>query len=174
MGNHVKEGDRVKFKARGQEISGVVTNVRYKENRALSRLVRQRGMPDIESGRMVATVQPDEGGAVWTVPATSIRVTGTASAAQLVSARGAVMDIKNKIADRLHQRAAARQDAADKGGMYDLKPGDKVSVKFTNGPREGTFRRLSNGGQVSVRFQSGYSISGFEDRWFPAQFVSKV
>jgi hypothetical protein len=170
----VKVGDKVSFHAgRRGRLTGVVASVRtpaYKmtaKRRRLDAWAELHGvsLPAILPSA-VAEVSVD--GAVWKVGCGLLTVVGKGDARK---AQVAVYEQKAKVADmKAEQRMAAGMIAEEKG-LYDLKRGDKVMVKYRDcfSLCEETFVKFSPSGQVGIantRNKAGV-------RYIPANIVTK-
>lgn len=148
-----KTGDRVTFNARGKKIVGTITRVRTKTRKGRVRELALLVTGDPHSlDREVAEIAPDGGGAVWTVALSSLTLLGKGD---LAAARAAVNEVKNARRANENRRATANFETADAGGLYDLKLGAAIEVKFRDiGWAAATFRGFV-AGSGNVRYERG-------------------
>ena len=152
-----KPGDKVSFVGkRGQQVTGTVARLRTRERRAASRFLAARGIHDPTlTSTDVAEVTPDGGGGVWTVPLRMLKMVKPGGGDANAALRTA-QELKANYADQLRQRRFQRSQTADQGGLYDLKPGDRVKCQFRGGSwMERKFRRITPAGKVEVENDYG-------------------
>jgi len=161
-------GDEVKFlDRRNREITGVIVDLKSRVHRKANRLAAQLGV-NYHHTSDYAVVAPDGMNVVYNVPLTMLKPTGKNRQNDLSRARSEVNAIMQQRSDVQHQRASVGRETADQQGLYDLKRGDKVKVKFRNGQVECTFIKLSASGRALIQTPYG------REMWTPAKFVTKV
>jgi hypothetical protein len=163
----VKIGDEVKFFARGKNHTGVITDLGLRTHRKANRLGAQFGVrvPDTET----ATVKVDGmDNAFFKAPLSMLKPTGRSRSGELSQAREVINSITRNRAAAQTARAERGRDTADAQGLYDVKTGDHVEVKFTSGWQRCKFIKLSDSGRVRVENPYG------REQWIPAHLVRKV
>jgi hypothetical protein len=152
MTERFQEGDRVNFTARGRMLTGTITRLRMKRRKGRARQLAKLVTGDADSlDRPVAEIVPDGGGAVWTVPMSSIsKRLAAAAPAQQQAAYATVHGIKRAGRDRRDKVSDANMKSLRASGLWDLHCG----------PRSG------EGTAIEIKFS--------DIGWAPAEFIGLV
>ena len=162
-------GDEVKFSARGKTHVGVITDFKYKEHRKANRMAASfgagsMGVPDTKMA--VIKVDGIDNG-YYTAPISMLKATGRNRTNDLGGARELINSIANKRARAQTDRMDRGRSKADEQGLYDLKAGDKVEVKYSSGWLECKFIKLSASGRALVENPHG------REQWIATHLVRK-
>lgn len=166
-------GDKVEFDGRRGRVRGTVTDVKHSRPGSRNQLARAYGLSTPTVRKLV--VLPDDGSSgVWTVPETMCRKIGKGDVKAISKSR----EILNQIANKRAERAYQGRETADTAGLYDLKKGDPIEVKFREGWFPKKFSHMSANGRVGFFDGSRPDPLGiFPDekrvRFVAAQFVRK-
>lgn len=148
MSHVFRPGDRVSFRGkRGKTVTGTINRVRTRERRGRAKALALAVTGDAHSlDTTVAEIAPDGGGGVWTVGLGNLTYLGEGDRN---AAAAAVNTVKAKRRNNLEKRATARYEEADEAGLYALKIGDPIEVKYTDiGWTSATFRGWVGSGNV--------------------------
>ena len=145
MKNKLGVGSKVSFWGKGRQITGVVTG--FKTARRGLKIARRLGITP--HAYTMAIVAPDEGGTVWTVLDSNLKVLGQAAKKTLVKKYAEVREVYHKIADSKATRNNSNYENLEKRGLVDyekgLKDGDKIFVDFRDCsyPKEKMFAKFA-------------------------------
>lgn len=162
-------GDEVKFSARGKTHVGVVTDFKYKEHRKANRMaasfgVGSMGVPDTKMA-VVKVDGMDTG--YYTAPISMLKPTGRNRSDDLSGARAVINSVAGNRARAQADRMDQGRSKADEQGLYDLKAGDPVEVKYSSGWLPCKFVKLSASGRALVKNPIG------REQWIATHLVRK-
>lgn len=152
MTQNYREGDRVKFLARGRLKIGTITRIREKRRRGRARQLAELVTGDASSlDSTVAEIVPDGERGAWTVGIGSIQQRIAAAApAERQAAYATVQGIKRSHREHRSKVNGANYDALHASGLWEV----------FSGPRSG------EGTEIEVKFS--------DIGWAPAEFIGLV
>ena len=177
----ISVGDRVQFTGRRGPVEGTVTDEKYSRPGSRNQLVKAYGIhtPQV---RMLS-VMPDGESGLWSVPERMCTKIGKGDATAKVRAS----DLLTKIHLQRSDRESQGRETADSAGLYNLKKGDDIEVKYRDvGWQRRKFSHLTKSGTVGYYREGdvrpsndpinrllGTSRDELHVRFTPAQFVRK-
>ena len=180
--NEINIGDKVEFDGRKGRVRGTVTDIKYSKPGSRHQLVRAYGLPTPSQKKFVVLPDGEPGQGVWTVPERMCRKVGAGDK----GAKAKASQLINQINQQRFDRASKGREAADTAGLYGLKKGDAIEVKFRDvgwSPRK--FSHITHNGQVGYYREGDFKPSKdllglgmarpeLHIRFSPVEFVRKV
>jgi hypothetical protein len=141
-------GERVVFNNRGLQVQGTVTAIKFSRPGSRNELVKRYGLETYVIRRLVVLpdgTTPGEDASFWTVPEKMCTRIGAGDP----MAQGKFLHIKANITRKRAEICAKRRSLADAAGLFGLRPGSDIEVKFRDiGWTRRKFSHVNHGGRV--------------------------
>jgi hypothetical protein len=145
--------DKVSFSPRGtNRLEGVVKRIRIKKSRRLEQLEARLNIPSHSSLSRVLVAEVATAEGIWTVPVSTLTVTGRAGAQEAEAADKQYHAVKSSITTRIVERRNSNFEGAQANGLLNLVPNQRIEVQFRNtGWQPVFFVRYNTSGAIVFR-----------------------